>query len=233
MLRSPILPVLAGYLFTYYNSKASDERGAQIDRINDQVRQLYGPLLACVHATRSAYAAMVSQHSPDGTIAGFVYAVRSDPRGAEAEAYRDWMWTVIQPLNERAIGVIVDHVNLFDSPTPDPLFLQYVAHVSAYRVCLKRWDSGALNEWSAVPYPDGLLELVSREFARIKRRQARLLGIRTRQGRERTESLEERVAAGAARIRQRVREAIGSGTEASHKPAKEALGAGPKPRPKL
>ena len=36
--------------------------------MNDQVRLLYGPLLACVHATRAAYSAMVRQHSPNGTV---------------------------------------------------------------------------------------------------------------------------------------------------------------------
>lgn len=105
------LPATSGWLFTYYNSKKTDERKAQIERINDQVRVrlsgcalgnraadarqpsraaarsvasslcadspptltpltqlLYGPLLACVHASRSAYSAMVRQHSPDGTV---------------------------------------------------------------------------------------------------------------------------------------------------------------------
>lgn len=49
---------------------------------------LYGPLLACVHASRSAYAAMVRQHSPDGTVQGFVGALQSDPEGPVGEAYR-------------------------------------------------------------------------------------------------------------------------------------------------
>lgn len=78
----------AGWLFTYYNSKKTDERKAQIERVNAQVGQLYGPLLACVHASRSAYAAMVRQHSPDGTVQGFVNAMQEHPEGPEGEAYR-------------------------------------------------------------------------------------------------------------------------------------------------
>jgi hypothetical protein len=84
----PFSALSAGWLFTYYNSKKTDERKAQIDRINDQVRQLYGPLLACVHASRSAYAAMVRQHSPDGTVQGFINALQSSPEGGVGEAYR-------------------------------------------------------------------------------------------------------------------------------------------------
>lgn len=78
----------AGYLFTFYNNKKQDERKAQIDRVNDQVRLLYGPLLACVHATRAAYSAMVRQHSPNGTTQGFQKAIKENPSGPEGAAYR-------------------------------------------------------------------------------------------------------------------------------------------------
>ena len=176
----PAPPPRAGYLFTFYNAKKTDERKAQIERINDQVRQLYGPLLACVTATSSAYAAMVRQHSPDGTAAAFIAAVRARPDGAEGNSYRHWMRTVLQPLNEKAADIIVNYLNLLDSPTVDPVLLQFVAHVFSYRVILKRWEEGALGEWSAVSYPDKLPEYVERQFKRIKRRQADLLGMKTR-----------------------------------------------------
>lgn len=77
-----------GYLFTFYNTKKTDERKAQIERCNDQVRLLYGPLLACVTATRSAYAAMVRQHAPDGQAESFMRAARECPEGPEGVAYR-------------------------------------------------------------------------------------------------------------------------------------------------
>jgi hypothetical protein len=51
-----------------------------------QLRYFYGPLLAAVSATGSAYDALVAQHSPDGTRRGFQAAVgarggRGGPRG--------------------------------------------------------------------------------------------------------------------------------------------------------
>lgn len=36
-LKPPMIIATAGYLFTYYNSKLSKEREAQIDRVNAQV----------------------------------------------------------------------------------------------------------------------------------------------------------------------------------------------------
>ena len=53
-----------------------------------QVKSLYGPLLACVTTSQSAAAAMVRQHSPDGTRAGMVAAIRAHPEGPEGVAYR-------------------------------------------------------------------------------------------------------------------------------------------------
>ena len=88
------------------------------------------------------------------------------------------MRAVLQPLNEKAAEIIVNHVNLLESTHIDPLLLQLVAHVCAYRVILKRWEEGAVEEWSAVSYPDKLPEYVEREFRMIKRRQAALLGIK-------------------------------------------------------
>lgn len=157
----------AGYLFTFYNAKKTDERKAQIQRINDQVRLLYGPLLACVYASRAAYAAMVRQHSPDGTLEGFLAAMRLDPKGKEAAAYRHWMKDVMQPLNERAADIIVDHVNLLESPDIDPRLLQLVAHVSAYKVIITRWDRGAVGEWSAISYPNTVRAPVSGRGAKV------------------------------------------------------------------
>lgn len=41
-----------------------------------------------------------------------------------------------------------------------------------------RWDEGHIEEWSAISYPNELHMYVTREFQRIKQRQADLLGIK-------------------------------------------------------
>lgn len=53
-----------------------------------QVRSLYGPLLACVTASKSAFEAMVHQHSPQGSHQSFVELVRANPEGREGQIYR-------------------------------------------------------------------------------------------------------------------------------------------------
>ena len=51
---------------------------------------------------------------------------------------RQWMRAVLQPLNEKAKDIIVKHADLLQSSQMEPLLLQLVAHVSAYRVILQR-----------------------------------------------------------------------------------------------
>ncbi len=53
-----------------------------------QVRSLYGPLLACVTASKSAFEAMVHQHSPQLGDRNFVELVRENPEGKEGQIYR-------------------------------------------------------------------------------------------------------------------------------------------------
>lgn len=53
-----------------------------------QVKELYGPLLAVITASKSAFDAMVRQHSPDGTRASFIHAAQAQPDSKEGQTYR-------------------------------------------------------------------------------------------------------------------------------------------------
>jgi hypothetical protein len=48
------------------------------------------------------------------------------------------MRDVLQPLNEKAAEIVVKHADMLQSDRMEPLLLQLVAHVSAYRVILAR-----------------------------------------------------------------------------------------------
>ena len=94
--------VAAGYLFTYWHTKQTDERKANIDRINEQLRELYGPLLASVTATQSAYTAMVRSaeiETPEGQThnQAFRRAISANPKGPEAESYRCGTAAALRP----------------------------------------------------------------------------------------------------------------------------------------
>lgn len=178
----------AGYTFTTWHERTVQQRAGRLERVNQQgkdvnsttgapqhaacitaslsrrlvVRLLYGPLLACVNSSKAAFEAMVRQHSHASSSDTFSHVVRSNPRGPEAEAYRQvmlsnvvsearlpvrprpptecykpsrrkWMVEVLQPLNERAAELIFKHSDLLDSSTINPILLQFISHVAANR----------------------------------------------------------------------------------------------------
>eukprot|EP00884_Botryococcus_braunii_P003157 jgi/Botrbrau1/12842/Bobra.0045s0011.1 len=60
----------------------------------------------------------------------------------------------------------------------DPLLMQLVAHVSANRVILFKWQEGDLTAHSSIPYPNELGEWVEKEFRKMKCKQALMLGMK-------------------------------------------------------
>ena len=51
---TPVLAALGGYLFTYYNTRITEERKARIERVNDQV-SLVQWLLCCLSMGCASY----------------------------------------------------------------------------------------------------------------------------------------------------------------------------------
>lgn len=51
---------------------------------------------------------------------------------------RQWMKEVLQPLNDKAANAIVDHIDLIEASSVDPLLLKLVAYVKTARVVMSR-----------------------------------------------------------------------------------------------
>ena len=165
-----------GYLTTALHSLRAQQHRARVDRVNEQLKALYGPLLACVTASKSAYEAMLRQ-AKFSTNREFRAAVRADPDGPAAKQYRTWVREGLMPLSERAARSVQERADLLEGSDISPLLLQLVSHVSAYKVILRRWDQGEKAESSVVHYPEELEQWVSEGFLLLKQRQARLLGL--------------------------------------------------------
>ena len=136
-----------GYVTTALHTLRAQQHRARVDRINEQLKSLYGPLIACVTASKSSYEAMIRQAARGAgsdatgsrmlTPAGFRACVRADPEGPVAIAYRSWVREVLMPLSEKAARTVMERADLLEGSEISPLLLQLVAHVSAYRVILR------------------------------------------------------------------------------------------------
>lgn len=74
------------------------------------MKSLYGPLLACLTTSRSAFDAMLKQHSPDGTREALVSAIHTNPGGHEGEAYRCRLTVDLPHFPYCACQCFIDHL---------------------------------------------------------------------------------------------------------------------------
>ena len=148
---------VVGYISTAMHTLRAQQHRARVERVNEQLKCLYGPLLACVTASKSSYNAMLRQAARDGIVPSkFRESVRAVPDGPAAIVYRSWVKAVLMPLSERAAQLVITRADLLEGSGIEPLLLQLVSHVSAYKVILQRWEEGSSTDFSAIPYPDDI-----------------------------------------------------------------------------
>jgi hypothetical protein len=165
---------VSGYAFTYRNNLRIDQHKARLERVNRQLSELYGPLLALSSAGNIAWQGFRSRYRPG---VGPFWSTESPPNEQETFAWRLWMVEVFMPLNLRMEAAIVDKSDLLDEDHMPQELLLLCAHVSAYKTLLRRWESGDFSEHaSIVKFPPEISTYVGAEFARLKREQERLLG---------------------------------------------------------
>jgi len=176
------LVALIGYFVQHLYALRLQRRKDQLDRVNAQLRQFYGPLLAIVSATKSSFSAFLINYSPShiATSEGIQClrdCIVADINCQEAREYRLWMREILMPLNARASELLINNADLFDAPQMPHFFLELVAHVSSFRVLLKKWEMGDYSKnFADVPYPNEIHYYIVAEFTRLKQIQARLLG---------------------------------------------------------
>jgi hypothetical protein len=174
-----ILLAVTGYIATYlYNLKLAQRRD-RLDRVNQQLSDLYGPLLALVSSSQASWEAFRGRYRPHSR--GF-WGSEPAPTPEEAAVWRLWITEVFMPLNVRVVEVISQHADLLDEPDMPQSLLDACAHVAAYRPVIKQWEQGDFSEHtSVINFPAAEVLGFAREgFARLKAEQRDLLGESTR-----------------------------------------------------
>ncbi|WP_458686247.1 hypothetical protein [Nocardia tengchongensis] len=165
-----------GYMATYLNGLRLGQRQARLVRINEQLSELYGPLLALMEANQRTFDAFHADFAlEDGRCPICDVLVPSERDLAE---WRFWATTVFIPNIKAMRDVIVSKADLLIETEMPAVLLELCAHVSGYEVTLARWTEGDLGDYvSIIKFPAQELHEYTRDrFARLKVEQARLLG---------------------------------------------------------
>ena len=170
---------LIGYFVKHQSDIRLAQRDARLERINRQLSEFYGPLLALTRAAEEAWLAFRRRYRTGG---GSYWKSDPPPTMEDAIVWRLWMSAVFVPLHEQMMELVLDHGDLIEEPEMPPSLLILCAHIAGYQAVLKDWEQGEISlkredNISVVNFPGHeLAEYAAAAFARLKAEQAELLG---------------------------------------------------------
>jgi hypothetical protein len=153
----------------------NERRQAALDRVNTQLRELYGPLFALVEVNEHLWRAVRESHLPGRDERAS--AALSESQTAQ---WRTWLSEALMPANKKMRDVIVQHADLLlDNDMPQVL-QDFCAHVASYEVLLSRMDQPSV-ERTVVRHPGKpYVSYVQTSYAALRKERERLLARRRR-----------------------------------------------------
>ena len=174
-----------GYFVKYWTDLKIEQRNDRLERINRQLNEFYGPLLALTRSSGESWQAFRKRYRPGG---GSFWKSDPPPTREDAVAWRLWMTTVFMPLHQRMVELVLENAALIEEPEMPPCLLAMCAHVAGYQAVLKEWETGEISvaredNISIVNFPgEELADYAAAAFSRLKAEQASLLGSTTMTG---------------------------------------------------
>src|SRR5215217_6662099 len=174
-----------GYVIKYWTDLKIEQRNDRLERINRQLSEFYGPLLALTRSSGESWQAFRKRYRPG---AGSFWK-RDPPLTVEdAAAWRLWMTTVFVPVHQQMMELVLNRAHLIEEPDMPPCLLTLCAHVNGYQAILKEWETGEISieredNLSIVNFPgEELAAYAAIAFSRLKAEQAELLGSTAKSG---------------------------------------------------
>jgi len=146
---------------------------AELSRTERQLEVLFGPLRAITHATNVGFRSFAEEHRGTGSREQLEEKIGTKPRSREAQRYRHLISCTLQPLNRRAMELVLSHTHLIDGDFPECVYSLY-SHVIEMDLLLERWHHHDYAvAFPRTAYPSELNHWASREFKRLREKQQR------------------------------------------------------------
>ena len=175
LIVSIFLAVL-GYLAKYLNDLNITRMKERLERVNQQLRDLYGPLFALNHVSSSTWDAFVEQYCDNDDFRTPNGRIRPQTEAAE-KIWRHWMTKVFMPLNVDMFELLAEHADLLEENEMPACVLQLGTHVQGYKGVLAAWEEEDYSRhMSLTPYPArDLYTYAKNSYETLKARQGKLL----------------------------------------------------------
>jgi hypothetical protein len=181
--------------------RVDDRRTDRLNRINQQLSQLYGKLSILYETGMRDWCSFIEQHGNDSKMFArefvqfFPSGENADdlppPTAEQLKAYRRWLKTLFTKTNEKMLEVIYANADLVIGKSMPPVLILFAQHVSSMRLLQitleeeeQKEESGSksaiLDDWREyvklmAPYPGDTGFYIGACFEVLKEEQERLL----------------------------------------------------------
>src|SRR5262249_54156451 len=163
-------------------------RQAKLERVNLQLRKLYGPLYALLNQSRDTWVAFAQQHWPKQGNEG--YFVGEENTEEEKKVWRLWMKEVFMPLNDKIEQTIVENADLVVGGEIPKVFKVTLAHIAGYRPVIRQWAEGDFSRHTSFgnwPGKELFLEVEEKYKTLVQQQRELIHGLRQSRERDRVE----------------------------------------------
>ena len=140
-----ILVATFGWFVAYASKRKHDSRLAQLERVNRQLRELYGPLYIGLSAANRTWEAFWEKHRPAHG-EDYYFGPSVEVTKEEKKVWRNWVENVFEPMNAKAEEVLTNNIDLLDSDDIPDAFIDALAHIASYRAVLAQWKESNFSE---------------------------------------------------------------------------------------
>lgn len=169
-----IFLAVVGWIITFRSRRIHDSRAAQLSRVNRQLKDLYGPLYVILESGDRVWKSFWEKNRPAHGRSHY-FGANVTLTEAELETWRIWMKNVFDPMNAKAESVILNNIDLLESDKIPDAFLDAIAHISAYKAVLTRWENEDFSEHTSVNnWPARQLKIAVKadfDLLRVKQRE--------------------------------------------------------------
>jgi hypothetical protein len=170
-----ICVAVLGALLSFIYSRQLQRRQARLERLNAQLRDVYGPLYAIFQANHIAHLRFVDTLRPGSST---LFAPDVPPlNDEERRLWRLWAESAHRHRSTPAYEVIISSAHLLIEDEMPECLLKFCARKAGYDVLIERWKQGDYREHlSVVRHPgDELHDYLQQSFTRLKHEQEREL----------------------------------------------------------
>jgi hypothetical protein len=183
--------IMAGFVsltWQVWAKRGDDKHAAQLDRLNRQLSDLYGPLYALYEEGERNWMLFVACFSRDSrpwAKRGFLPSAAGEfpPPSTDCMVeYRRRMEQLFMPTNTKMESLVIQHADLIVGTQMPEEFSDFLAHVAAAKLLMHRWKKDAAfgpDLWKQhrveYPHPSALKHRIRGSFEELKSTQQKLL----------------------------------------------------------